>query len=212
MEPGPRGVEALLDAASDALGKISLKDNTGLSQELQEWHVTSVCQKNEKCTWRPRLNDDGSMERAARGNVKGWISFQVYELKDQAMKEQDGTLDSDSPYFEKQSISPSRGEDDDYSDDDPSDYDVSSPPEMTQLSGMDVELFSEKEDWEKELNEACPYDEDDLEIIKQKSYYEGTLVWQGSEIYNPSLVHAPSFRANTVDIPIVKGQFDDADE
>ncbi|XP_069781890.1 coordinator of PRMT5 and differentiation stimulator-like isoform X2 [Narcine bancroftii] len=165
MEPGPRGVEALLDAASDALGKISLKDNTGLSQELQEWHVTSVCQKNEKCTWRPRLNDDGSMERAARGNVKGWISFQVYELK-----------------------------------------------EMTQLSGMDVELFSEKEDWEKELNEACPYDEDDLEIIKQKSYYEGTLVWQGSEIYNPSLVHAPSFRANTVDIPIVKGQFDDADE
>ncbi|XP_067850519.1 coordinator of PRMT5 and differentiation stimulator-like isoform X2 [Heptranchias perlo] len=184
---------SLPDVSADILQKVSVKENKGLSQELEELHIKSVCQKNGIPVWRPKVG--------------------------QTKKEQESTLDSDLELQRTCIIS--RGEDEnelededgaDYSGSDLSDYDFSLPPEATQMSGMGVELFSEKEDWEKELDEACPYDEDDLEIIVRKGCCEVQLVWQDGETYNPSCDHAPSLRANIVEIPTVQGQFDDADE
>ncbi|XP_067882087.1 coordinator of PRMT5 and differentiation stimulator-like [Heterodontus francisci] len=183
----------------DILKKIPVKENKGLVQELEELHVKSFCQKNGRPIWRPKVA--------------------------QTTKEQNSTVDSYLQHLELQSncIS-SRVEDETelededgadchyYSDSDLSDCDVSLLPEATQAPGMGVELFSEKEDWDKELNESCPYDEDDLEISVRRGCCEVQLVWQDGENYNPSHDHAPSLRANIVEIPIVQGQFDDADE
>ncbi|XP_062901161.1 coordinator of PRMT5 and differentiation stimulator-like [Mobula hypostoma] len=177
--------------------EISIEKTNRLRQELEQLAITPVWEGNKRPIWQHR--------------------------KDQIRKDQDGTLVSDSQHLELQNTSLSSTEDEneleddeaddrDYSDGVLSDYDISSTPEATCLSGMGVELFSEKEDWEKELNEACPYDEDDVEIIYRKSCCEGPLVWQDDEMYNPSHDHAPSSRTNVVEIPIVQGQFDDADE
>ncbi|XP_078267840.1 uncharacterized protein LOC144600207 isoform X2 [Rhinoraja longicauda] len=176
----------------------SVKENKGFSQGLEEMHITSVCHKNGRPIWRPRV--------------------------DRARKELDSVLDLDSQHLERQVTHLSWAkdendqEDDDetdtneYSDSDLSDYCISSSPETTQVAGMAVELFSEKENWEKEINEACPYDENDLEVITRNHGCEVPLVWQDGDMYNPSHEHVPSSRANIVEIPIVQGQFDDADQ
>uniref|UniRef100_UPI00398E53F3 coordinator of PRMT5 and differentiation stimulator-like isoform X2 n=1 Tax=Pristiophorus japonicus TaxID=55135 RepID=UPI00398E53F3 len=184
---------------ANILKKILVKENKGLSQEIEELHIKSVCQENGRSIWRPKVG--------------------------QGKKEQDSTLDSGLQHLELQTTCiSSRVEDEneqkdedeadyyDYFDGDLSDYELSVPPEATQISGMGVELFSQTEDWEKELDEAFPYDEDDLEIIVGNNSCRVQLVWRDSETYNPSCDHAPSLRANAVEIPTVQGQFDDADE
>ncbi|GCB75661.1 hypothetical protein scyTo_0020934, partial [Scyliorhinus torazame] len=140
-------------------------------------------------------------------------------------KEHHTTLDSDLQHLEPQKNCISSGAEDenelddeyradyhDYLDSDLSDYDVSPLPEAVPTPGMSAELFCEKEDWEEELKEACPYDEDDLAIIVRRGCCEVQLVWQDGETYNPSCDHVPSLRTNIIEIPTVQGQFDDADE
>ncbi|XP_078389355.1 uncharacterized protein LOC144671346 isoform X1 [Cetorhinus maximus] len=191
---------------ADILTKIPVKENKELAEEPEDLHVKSFCQKNGRSIWRPKVD---------------MLHFLVVGQT----KEQNTTLDSDLQHLELQNncIS-SRVEDEneledddradyhDYLDSDLSDYDVSPPPEAAQIPGMSVEPFSEKEDWEEELSEACPYDEDDLAIIVKHGCCEVQLVWQDDETYNPSHDHVPSLRANIVEIPTVQGQFDDADE
>ncbi|XP_055497960.1 uncharacterized protein LOC129701039 [Leucoraja erinacea] len=173
-------------AHAHALRETSVKENKGFSQGLEEMHITSVCHKNGRPTWRPRV-DSQHLERQITS--LSWA-------KDENEQEDDDEADNHE-----------------YSDSDLSDYYISSSPETTQVAGMGVELFYEKEDWEKEVNEACPYDEDDLEVITKNRGCEVPLFWQDGETYNPSHDHVPSSsRAKIVEIPIVQGQFEDADE
>ncbi|GCC30114.1 uncharacterized protein [Chiloscyllium punctatum] len=192
------GTDFVLLPNGDILTEIPIKENKELAQQLEELHVKSYCQKNGRPVWRPKVVGQADEEIALHSglqNLEIRSNYTPFGIDDKNEIEDENGADYHN-----------------YLDSDLSDYEVSPLAEATQIPGMDGEPVSEKEDWEKELNEACPYDEDDLAIIVRGVCCEVQLVWQDSETYNPSRDHALSKRANVVEIPTVEGQFDDADD
>ncbi|XP_078510521.1 coordinator of PRMT5 and differentiation stimulator isoform X3 [Lissotriton helveticus] len=70
----------------------------------------------------------------------------------------------------------------------------------------------EREDWDKELSDACPYDSEDVLEIESHQNDLKTYCCEESKSYDPSCHHAEPVTAIVPARCPVLGQFDDADD
>ncbi|XP_007897193.1 uncharacterized protein LOC103182132 [Callorhinchus milii] len=188
---------SLQETSTTVPSKISVNENNGCSQS-EKLNIKSVCEKGGKM-WRPQL---GRARKLAEDPL-------CLELQNpEALSSTYGAEDVDKMENDDET------DFDNYSDCDMSDSDFLplEPRRSPQLSECGPQLFTEKEDWEKEIDEAYPYDEDDLEIFFRAGCSQVQPIFQDEKIYNPSCDHAPSLTTGVIEIPLVQGQFEDADE
>ncbi|XP_069056100.1 coordinator of PRMT5 and differentiation stimulator isoform X2 [Pleurodeles waltl] len=113
----------------------------------------------------------------------------------------DGNLQGDSDTHSRTSLS-SKYDD---TDDDLLDSDWETRP----VAELEDDSKYEREDWDKELCDACPYDSEDVMEIES---HQKTYICEESKTYDPSCHHAEPVTLILPGRCSEFGQFDDADD